>query len=273
MNGEAVQKIREIVEQNTRTTDIHGGAFLRVVTSDGKVRHDPVPPLPRGYHASSLDGFIEGVIKIGGTESRLLIAEGEGESERAQPDFPEATVFVGPQRVRLLLDEEDRREAITLDLKQTEAFTALRFDKLKGLSQADMTHQLKRLFNNNVLPASLVPAIRKVKWKANSEGRSEIKVGNESIGRDVLREVHGFDGEWPEDVQLAVRVFTDPSLSETEEINCVFSIDLVAESFSLVPIEGECERALDDALRRISDEIASTEGMPAHIRIVHGVTA
>lgn len=271
-DADAIEAIVDLARDSSIVTE-HSATHLRVVDRHGNVRFEPTPPKPRKYEASSFSGFLDGVKQVCMVHERPAAADSDGGTPDLSPIFGDAAIFVGPREVRLVFSEADRRESLTLALNTTNGYRVLAEGKLRGLNQQAMIRTLKQLYDDRVQPASLIPDIKALRFKASTEGQSVVSAGKESIGNDIKRELAGMASDLPEEVVLGVKVFTDPSeqLDMFDEVRCHLTVDLDTQTFTLTPIDGQVEGAMDNALDRIASALANAE-LDEHIRVVHGVT-
>jgi hypothetical protein len=133
--------------------------------------------------------------------------------------------------------------------------------------QADFVRLLRITFAGCLGPAgNLLEIVRKIQFRVNQAGRSEVQHGKASIGKSLEAELTGA-GALPEEVVFQVPIF-ESGFQDLEMVGCALEVDPQTETFQLIPYPRSIEEALSVAEERLGAELtASLEG----VRVFHGV--
>lgn len=217
------------------------------VDQGGMLNKFPVPPSLRSHKVESVDDLADAAEKWSGDN----------------------TVWIGADAVRLVLNDADRRDVVTLPLVKSPQFTTL--EKLAATPQLDQ-QQVIRLLRVN-LPGierrlELLSIIRKIKFRQSTSGEDDIQHGKESLGRAIEAQVTG-SGDIPETVIVTGPIYCNPG--EREQSYAV-GLDLeilpTEQKFRLCPLPDELDRATRDALQSIRERL--NEALPDGTAIFFG---
>lgn len=233
----------ETLKQIQKTAQEAGGAkdkatTLRVdaeppevyylVTSDGKAERKIADPKARDHELHSLD-------QVG-----PFVDEYNGEKP---------IVWYSESGVVVLLDDTKRRDRATLRLTLTPPMsTLLRLDKEKPkrFSQRDFVRLLRIDLAECFYDKRLLTSVRECDFTQRGDTRGMIQHGRESLGRDIEAAVVSKSTEGiPEDVDLTVRVFDDPSLMDRQAMKCAIELHAAEGQFELVPFPLAVRNAID----------------------------
>ena len=107
-------------------------------------------------------------------------------------DGGRAVVWIAPAAVVAILDDDTRRDRVTLHLNETALFTFLKtLPKSQGFDQPQMIRLLRTTLANSVGKQEILAAVRKVKFRQLASGETSIQHGNESMGQQIENEVTG----------------------------------------------------------------------------------
>lgn len=160
-------------------------------------------------------------------------------------------IFISGREVVLVLDDDDRRETVTMDLKQTALFETLA--KLNESPKMDQT-QLIRLLRRDLRKATeaekILPLVRNIKFKQHTEGSSFVQHGSESLGRTIENEVLGIDKDNPLPSLIVVNtsVYQNPG-EEVFSLGIGLDLEILTteQKFVLKPMPGDLEAAIEGA--------------------------
>lgn len=174
---------------------------------------------------------------------------------------PDPAIWIDGKQIVLIPDDQDRRDRVTLPLKQSAVFSCVKkLAEQPKMDQQQLIRLLRHELRNAVNIATILTAVRKIKFRSLTQGHADIQHGNESLGRQIESEVVGADAI-PEGLTVPTNVFSNPG-----EIDLVFpvtlslEIDVSAQKFLLKPMPDEIERVEDQALADIRERIE--DGLP-----------
>jgi len=175
----------------------------------------------------------------------------------------ETRVFVGDTSIEAVFDDRGgRRDVLRMPLSKTASIAWLE-EAADGYSmgQRDLEWLLRSDFAERVAPATLLPTVRKLRFKRNESGESDISHGRESMGRAIEMEVAGVEsGDLPEEIVLQTSVYEAIASSEEPPVfpvRCAFRVNVDDGTFTIRPLEGEVVRAVSSANRYLAESIAS----------------
>ena len=122
-----------------------------------------------------------------------------------------------PAAVVAILDDDTRRDRVTLHLNETALFTFLKtLPKSQGFDQPQMIRLLRTTLANSVGKQEILAAVRKVKFRQLASGETSIQHGNESMGQQIENEVTGA-ADIPDTLVVDTPIYS-PTTSESETI-------------------------------------------------------
>jgi hypothetical protein len=107
---------------------------------------------------------------------------------------------------------------------------------------------------------TLIPAISSIRWETGSRGASQVGSGRESMGREINSEIRSLAGEIPDEIVLNLRLSRDPATPGRYPVRCVLQIDSQQQTFSLLPMAGELDRAWSDFEKDLFDIVSDISG-------------
>lgn len=237
ISEQAIQKIQTGYADSVRPFVMHTPAEPKHVyrvgfPGDGNraasVGRVEVEPAPRNYQSESLEGLCGVVVDL----ANKFVDRGG------------VRVFAGRARVLAILGEDVRRDSVTMMLSISEPFQTLidASEDLDGIAQADLLWTLKSQFRNNVAPASFLPNLKQMRFKRDTAGTSDMSPGRESLGRQVMAEIVGATGDFPETVTLTCPMYSNLPTAPMATVECALRVNLEQQTFTLKPIDGELDR-------------------------------
>ena len=165
-------------------------------------------------------------------------------------------IWINEHGVVLVTDDKDRRESVTLPLVHSAIYNVVAKLATNGaIEQSVLVRYLRREFRKSPDAATLLAAVRKIKFKNYSDGFSTVEHGNESLGRTIENEVTGA-ADIPEMMTVPCAVFSNPGESAIEfTIGMDLEIDAKNQKFVLKPMPDELEVAVASALSGIQSRI------------------
>ncbi len=224
-----------------------------LIKSDGSYERHVAEPEPRNH-------------KLLAADQVCTFVESLDEVKDAAP-----VVWYSPAEIVVICDDDTRRDRATLKLTKTP-----QMQTLCELSESRMTYSQREFirllridlhgcFTND----RLLQLVRDVRFNATSNSGGVIRQGRESLGSDIEAEaVTGLEEEFPEEVELIVRVFDDPFLNDAWPVRCAVVLDLEDRRFGLVPYPLDLKRATDQELGAVAAYLAET--CPSETAIFRG---
>lgn len=201
---------------------------------DGSVKEYEIPHGPANHQAYDLNTVI-----------RQCIVESDSGSE----------IWYSREGVVGLLDCSDRRERCTLKLGFSPQILKLS-EPPKNMTQKEFLLLLRTTYADCGCD-QLVGIVRNLKFANNQSGASSVTHGGVSVGRSIEQSVTGASSI-PENVILSVPIF-DRYFSCVGKIKCAIDIDASTETFRLIPLPLQIERAIRDAESFIGESIAGMD--------------
>lgn len=213
-----------------------------LVDGDGKAERHRAEPRPRAHHLERVD-------QVGPLVNYLA----ELKTTDSEP-----VVWYDHQGVRIICDDGDRRDEVTLPLNLTPQIKELSEIEESGklFGKRDFIRLLRITLKDCLMDNVLLNYVRSVKFVGNSAVNEQIHNTRESLGRDVeLAAVN--EKDCPEEVELKLRVFDDPAVRDTWAVRCAVEILVDDQRFRLMPYPLEIKNAIDnevEALRKLLEE-------------------
>lgn len=201
-----------------------------LIRADGTIDAEMVRP--RAYRATSIDGLI--------AMANYLSTTPEGSREGNK-----AVISVASGSAMMVLEEQTARtHRVELQLPSTKSIGILDAGGFSGVTQDELDWELRSNFPNRVAPASFLPQVRKLKFKASSSGGREIGHGRETVDLSVEAELSGSVDPFPEEIILKTPVFEElASMEMFFEVRCAVRVNTAERTFTIKPLEGEVFRA------------------------------
>ncbi len=210
------------------------------------------PAEPRQYTAGTLEDFV-----------RLVkdLATRVHQERRTEPERkPQVLVLVSRERVVAFLDEADRHDRVTMDLRITPTWS-----RLAGMQDAPwkgdqrafralLRTELDVLISD---PPDLLSIAAKLRFKSGSEGAASVDVGKYAVSRSTAAEISG-SGDLPETVTVKAVMWSNLHSVEwgvDRAIRLSLDLDPVSAEFSLRTKAGEIERGENWLNQAVRDEI------------------
>lgn len=195
----------------------HGESHRRIVAE----------PRPRKHLVTTLDCFVASCNRYGAPDRSMI--------------------WIGDQGLTLTVDDSsDRRHRVALRFTHHAGFTMVAERKTIALDQRALINLLRNELSGCLdKPADLLSIVRTIRFNAKEDGSSELKTGKESIAHSTLTELYG-GAVLPETVELNLPVYVLPTGLTTQRVRCSFDVNLSEQRFSLRPLPGEIEKALEE---------------------------
>lgn len=257
VDGDALAELREMAVRAARPQllNIEGGPdHIKLYVGPDGVRERLVadPPL-RDHELGTLAGLLA-----------FCQATVAGKHEGQNP-----VLWLGPTKLRLVLNDVTRRDSASLALTFSEPLTLLMSGATgHARNQADFV-RLLRIELAGTLPDAerLLALVRTIRFGVGDDGESVIQHGKESMGRSIRAEVHGLD-VLPEEVVLNVRIYANPDIKMVRPIRCALDIIPASQQFRLVPLPMQIRDAIGGALDEL--EARARAELADHFPIYRG---
>lgn len=221
-----------------RIVKIDGEPRKVLIESNGQYKEYDLPPPILKATVLEIDDLI-----------RLAIADGV-----PQP----RSVWHHYESIVLVLDDEDRRDTVTMPLPKTELFQWVeRCAKAPDrLDQRAFLLLLKRELEYVVTPEQMldfVAVLQAIKFRRSDQTEADLsKRGTEGLGRQIEKECTGAD-KLPEYLTVQVPVYRNAPEVPPAEINIFVTIDFDKEQFVLSPSPDRVAQSLDGAQMILGD--------------------
>jgi len=165
-----------------------------------------------------------------------------------------SSVFYNRNSITLFINDEDRRDRVTIELALSPQFTLMK--ELKGSAeQGEVIRALRStLFGCFSPDLKLVESLRNLKWGDESTGESNLQRGKASIGSAIRRELNGLESI-PEYIDFTVPVFST-KVEYKATIKCLLDPDEKNKRIILAPLPGQIDTALFEAEVEIGRRLA-----------------
>ena len=221
---------------------------ISYIDQDGKVTTITNPPKPRESKVDLVDDLCAAAKSYGAIEKSSL--------------------WLSPAAVVLITDDGDRRDRVTLPLRESTQWKAIkRLAADPKLDQAEFIRLLRQDLPGIGGRAELLASVRNIKFRSSAEGSSNIQHGNESMGRVIENAVTGAN-TIPEQVNCILPLYENQG-ERGEEFSVLLDLEIVAadQEFRLRPLPDSVEGAQNAALEGIRNSI--TEQLKG-VRIFYG---
>lgn len=166
-------------------------------------------------------------------------------------------IWIGDGLITAVLDDDVRRDFVTMQLVKTETFNRVVNLSGKALSQKDLIQHLRTTLRTADFAPGLLHTVRSIKFKSSESGHAEVVTGRESMGRSVEAAVTGAT-EFPEDLSLSVQVFRDHSFDSSFEETLALTFDCIVEEqkFKMELLPDLAQTVTDNTLSKIADFVS-----------------
>lgn len=173
------------------------------------------------------------------------------------------TVWCSRESVTVLLDDEDRRDRISLALDYTPHW--LKLLELTDGSPQPWEHKQLLRFLRDLIPAfhnEDIAVLRQIRLSLQRDTEMSVTPSKESLGKRVMAEASGVSAI-PESLEATIPVYQTPGEDQVATITCDLDIDTIEGKFYLVPRAQDFEDALrvadESRLKRLREGLA---GLP-----------
>lgn len=216
-----------------------------MVAYNGKLESLSIPPPIRDHVVTSLDSLATAV--------ELW-------------DSGNTVVYYGVEEIVAVLDDEDRRDVVTMPLTLSQAWQYVAALPGKRFEQKEFV-RLLRLNLSGVAPAALLPLVRKIDVSSGSLTTSDLSPGRER-GTKEFRQELATQSELPDRVQLMCSIHATPGVRAERAIACAFEFDLSSLTFRLEPLPDELQAATEAALFDLGETLS--DRLPKGVTVLAG---
>jgi hypothetical protein len=244
MDKQLFDTIVELARESHRDTifkDSHDPEHVGRILSPGggheTFRRDPAP---RSHRAASIDTV----------------------AKFAEANEDDAAVWYSRAGFVVLIDDADRRDRVAFPLTLTPQLELLqKLEKQPTPLQQKPFVTFLRVNLADCLgrTGSLLNTIRSLKFRTTDSGESTIAQGKASMGRAIESQVWGEDAV-PDEVTLDVPIFVENCGVTPKPIRCALDLDGNSRAFTLTPLAGQIEAALQAAERELAEAIKGKHG-------------
>lgn len=225
----------KIMRDNSEAEDV----YYLCAPGQGAVR-TVAEPHPRAYKAGSIDALASMVGSWGNNPGAL------------------SAIWFNRQGVFAYFDETTRRDRVAIDFQHTPQMKRLLcLNDKQWMSQKEIL-KLLRIDLHGCLESEpgLIPLLRRVVFKADQGSVGQVLPGKASLSREMRAQVDG-DTELPETVGMNATIFE--SLPYASKILCALEVNPESpeKPFSIFPLPGECEAAIQAAEKSVGDRLAA----------------
>jgi hypothetical protein len=208
------------------------GTDQYLVAYSGKVETHNLPPIHRGHELAALSEAVSFANKKGTPEKTV--------------------VWYDYERVVVILDDDVRRDRAFLPLENTPQYrTLLNMEAGKRFNKGEMIRFLRVEMDGCRHDDKLLNFARNCTFFNAERSGGTIQHAKTSMGRDIEQEAIADGDNCPEEVTFSLRVFNDPSLTETWPVRCAVELDIKGGVFIVTPFPLELNRAADNEVGAI----------------------
>lgn len=161
-------------------------------------------------------------------------------------------VWFSRQGVTLILNDDERRDAVTFPLAFSQPLLKLQqMDAGVLLGQSELIWLLRTTFRHSLrLCPTLIELLRALRW----ENATDSQQRGASLGKAIEARVSG-KGDLPESFVLECPAFAQAIAIPDVQIEVAVDVDHGTQKFRLLPIPGAIERMIQNAEQAVGDEL------------------
>lgn len=245
--------LREVVglAGKAKSVEFHANPALpRVVF----VRHgdellrENVPPADRAHQLEDFDGLVDAL-----TDSAIAKS-------------PE--VYVSSNRIVGLLDREDRRARVSVDLAESRRFLLCSELETPRRMQPKDAVRLLKLELHGGTHDPVTQALSRIDFKRSLGGSTDVGHGRETLGRSVEASVQQAK-DIPEQFTVAVPIWTTQGFQGyVQHVTLGLYLDLEGQTVELRVLSDECEAARNRSLAQVAADLRKAmPGVPVFMGV------
>jgi hypothetical protein len=214
-----------------------------IATGDGMEIADIAPPV-RSHTARSVGSLVEAVMKY---------------------KHDSASIWHNEEVIEAVLDDEDRRDRITMPLAVSDAWCALK-NLPVTVTQRDLISLLK--FDLGV-QQEIIAKFRNVTFSRQQSSQATLKTGDESLGRSVEQAVANVK-DIPDVIPLLCTIYRNPGLTCSVRVDLSVEIDIPNETFTLRPGPDALRLAMIETQRHIHEVLTEAVADQPGVTVFEG---
>jgi len=245
MFAELLGKLEQLISKAESPKVIPTGDHRKsVVSVNGSIQSFDVPAGIREHEITRIEDFIAAANRWGKDKG---------------------VIFHNHERIELVVDDEDRRDRVYMDLEKSQTFQFL-----STLNGSSMDHKafvscLKTILLGKVHDG-LLPLVRKLEAATGTRTMSEMQHGRERGTKEFQAELIG-TSELPEIIAVLTPVYANAGLQKAQSIKCTLDVEIPSLAVRLCPLPDEITTAIQMAQANINDILsAEVDG----IQVFHG---
>lgn len=251
MLKEFLESLSKMAVQAAAPTKLDYGDPRQVLLTKNGTTTEVILPAPlRAHTVTHIDDFITAVNRWGVVEQKA-----------------KGVVFHSEEQVVLVVNDDDRRDVVRMDLVESDTFTFLRGLNERGSADHKTFVRILRTILFGKVPDGLLPVVRKLEAATATKVQSEIQVGRERGTREFAAELIG-TSELPEQIQVATSIYSNAGLRVAHPVRCTLDVELPSLMFRLQPLPDELEYAIEAAQQFIHEKLLG--GVEDGIDVFHG---
>lgn len=217
----------------------------------GELVERPVPPPLRDHQVCDLVSLIALAIR---------------------PTNPSPVIWYCATDVRLILDDDDRREIVVFQLTPSAEFAKLceLEETSSPLTQMGLIRLLRLELN---VPSEQLAPFRRLDWSQRTGGGAKIEHTKQSLGRQIEAEISGADA-LPDSIGILIPVYREAGERVRYEVRCAIEINPTDQTFLLRPFPGQLDTAIElhqqDIASRLKENVKSETGLKQSVAVYHG---
>jgi len=214
---------------------------------DGQIVTVDEPPPPRNHFVFELDQLIDYVKSCADGDYRIV-------------------AWHHRQGVVLILNDDDRRDAVTFNLHRFEVFALLcqlGADEPTSFDQRSLIRMLERLG----VDAAVIAPFRRLDWNTHAAAVGEVTQQRDRLGKEVTGAVTG-QSELPDTVHVTTPVYADLGEQDLHTIKCRVDVFPLDHRFILRPLPGEIDMAYERQQASIHERL--TNGLDGEAFVFYG---
>lgn len=259
---------------NSKTLQIIQDTAVKAAAAGGKVAVVPLPGEARGeFLVVKPDGSYERMKPLPSARRHVLGGVDEvGQYVGDAIDRLNASpvIWYSEKEIAIVLDdstESDRSDTVRVPLTFTDELKLLKAIGESWVTQKEMIRLLRVNLADtlNAAGVELIKTLRAMSFGSSTAGHGKFEHGRESLGRDLENEVRSEYGPIPEELTLAVRVFTDRALDKRYPVRCALEIDPKDATFNLTAYPRELQNAIDAQLSAVGSLLEKDAKGPVYL--------
>lgn len=162
---------------------------------------------------------------------------------------PGGSVWHNHERIVAILQDDTRRDKLTLDLRESDQLQALKSMDRALLDQRTFCRDLKLRLG---VEETFVGQFRRLDWQHKKEASGTSARGQDRMGISISDEVNGV-ADLPEELTLEIPIYDLTALPYRYKVPCLIEIDASQQKLGIVTKPDAITIAIDQAQHDIHD--------------------